>query len=94
MNSLSDEWKRSDSAEAHEEYDPELLLNSLMQRMHLTGDSQLAKRLRMDKRLLGQVRERRQQISGSILMQSLRIVALQAASNGQFGKAACRQSRQ
>lgn len=69
MNSLSDEWKRSDSAGAHEEYDPQLLLNSLMERMHLTGDGELAKRLRMDKRLLGQIRERRLQISGSMLIQ-------------------------
>lgn len=69
MNSHYDEWKRSDSAGAHEDYDPELLLNSLMERMHLTEDSELAKRLRMDRRLLDQIRERRLQISGSMLMQ-------------------------
>lgn len=69
MNSPSDKWKRPDSADAHEEYDPELLLNSLMERMHLTAESELAKRLRMDKRLLGQIRERRLQISGSMLIQ-------------------------
>jgi hypothetical protein len=68
MNSLPDEWKSQGSAGAPEDYDPELLLDSLLARMHLTEDAELAKRLRMDKRLLGQIRERRLQISGSMLM--------------------------
>jgi hypothetical protein len=68
MNSRFDEWKSPGSAGASENYDPELLLNSLLDKMQLTEDAELAKRLRMDKRLLGQIRERRLQISGSMLM--------------------------
>ena len=68
MDSLPDDRKNPDSAGDGEDYDPELLLNSLMTRMHLTEDAELAKRLRMDKRLLRQIRDRRLQISGSMLM--------------------------
>ena len=68
MDFLPDEWKNPGSVGAGDDYDPELLLNSLMARMHLTEDAELAKRLRMDKRLLSQIRDRRLQISGSMLM--------------------------
>jgi hypothetical protein len=69
MNALSEKPKRSASLGTPEAYDPELLLNSLMDRLHLSDDGALAQRLRMDKRLLGKIRERRLQISGSMLMQ-------------------------
>jgi hypothetical protein len=69
MNAFSEGRKRPDSLGAAEDYNPELLLNSLMDRMHLTEEGELAKHLRMDKRLLGKIRERRLQISGSMLMQ-------------------------
>lgn len=69
MTLLPDGWEAPDSTRADEDYNPEMLLNSLMDRMHLKEDAELAKRLRMDKRLLGQIRERRLQISGSMLMQ-------------------------
>lgn len=68
MNSLPDKWKSPGCAETGEDYDPALLLNSLLSRMHLTEDAQLAKRLQLDRRLLGQIREGRLQISGSMLM--------------------------
>jgi hypothetical protein len=68
MNANSEERKPSGASQVNDEYDPELFLNSLLDRMHLTQDAQLAKRLRMDKRLLSKIRERRLQISGSMLM--------------------------
>jgi hypothetical protein len=68
MQPLSNERKPSASSTVNDDYDPALLLNSLLDRMHLTEDAELAKRLRMDKRLLGKIRERRLQISGSMLM--------------------------
>jgi len=68
MESLPDEWTSPGAAGPGEDYDPELLLNALLASMHLTEDAELAKRLRMDKRLLGQIRMRRLQISGSMLM--------------------------
>jgi hypothetical protein len=68
MQTLSDEGKPSGSSTVNDDYDPGLLLNSLLDRMQLTEDAELAKRLRMDKRLLGKIRERRLQISGSMLM--------------------------
>lgn len=69
MNAFSEGRKRADSLGVAEDYNPELLLNLLMDRMHLTEEGELAKRLRMDKRLLGKIRQRRLQISGSMLMQ-------------------------
>ena len=68
MQTLPDEGKPSASSTVNDDYDPGLLLNSLLDRMHLTEDAELAKRLRIDKRLLGKIRERRLQISGSMLM--------------------------
>jgi hypothetical protein len=68
MQTLADEEKPSGSSTVNDDYDPGLLLNSLLDRMQLTEDAELAKRLRMDKRLLGKIRERRLQISGSMLM--------------------------
>ncbi len=69
LNAFSEGRKRADSLGVAEDYNPELLLNLLMDRMHLTEEGELAKRLRMDKRLLRKIRERRLQISGSMLMQ-------------------------
>jgi transcriptional regulator with XRE-family HTH domain len=70
MKLLPEGWKRSGFYNgADEDYNPDLLLNALMDKMHLKEDAELAKRLRMDKRLLGQIRNRRLQISGSMLMQ-------------------------
>ena len=69
MNLLPEGWEHAAPNGANEDYNPELLLNELMDRMHLKEDAELAKRLRMDKRLLGQIRERRLQVSGSMLMQ-------------------------
>jgi hypothetical protein len=68
MQTLTDQGKPSGSSTVNDHYDPGLLLNSLLDRMQLTADAELAKRLRMDKRLLGKIRERRLQISGSMLM--------------------------
>jgi hypothetical protein len=58
----------SRDADASMRYDPTLLLNALLQRMSLRGDDELAGRLRMDRKLLGGIREGRLQISGSMLM--------------------------
>jgi plasmid maintenance system antidote protein VapI len=69
MNPLYDKRKSPDEPGAGEGYDPGLLLNAIMARMHLTEDAELANRLRIDRRVLGQIRERRLQISGSMLMQ-------------------------
>jgi len=69
MNSHLEESKCSDAPGIGEDYDPGLLLNAIMDRMRLSEDAELAKRLRMNRRLLGKIRERRLQISGSMLMQ-------------------------
>ena len=69
MSALSNERKPACLPRVNEDYDPGLLLDSLLDRMHLPEDAELAKRLRMDRRLLGKIRERRLQISGSMLMQ-------------------------
>src|SRR4051812_1991397 len=69
MNSYYDKRTNPDQLGAGEGYDPGLLLNAIMDRMHLTEDAELAHRLRIDGRVLGQIRERRLQISGSMLMQ-------------------------
>ena len=53
---------------AQESYDPALLLDSLLARMRLKEDAELARMLKMDKRLIGKIRDRRLQISGSMLM--------------------------
>jgi hypothetical protein len=68
MHTLSNERKPSASSTVNDDYDPGLLLNALLDRMQLTEDTELAKRLRIDKRLLAKIRERRLQISGSMLM--------------------------
>ncbi|HEX8883238.1 MAG TPA: hypothetical protein VF797_01975 [Noviherbaspirillum sp.] len=51
-----------------ESYDPELLLDSLLGRMRLKEDAELARLLKIEKRLLGKIRDRRLQISGSMLL--------------------------
>jgi len=57
------------SEEAPEDgYDPGLLLNTLLEKLHLKEDAELAKKLRMDKALLEKIRNRQLQISGSMLM--------------------------
>ena len=69
MDSLDGKRTGPDHPGTGEEYDPGLLLNAIMERMHLSEDAELASRLRIDRRVLGQIRERRLQISGSMLMQ-------------------------
>jgi hypothetical protein len=54
--------------EVQEAYDPGILLDSLLGAMHLKEDAELAKILKIDKRLIGKIRERRLQISGSMLL--------------------------
>lgn len=49
-------------------YDPGLLLDQLQTRMNLAGDAQLARRLNIDRHLLGKIRARQVSITGSILM--------------------------
>ena len=49
-------------------YDPGRLLDQLLHRFNLTRDEDLARLLKMDKRLLSKIRQRRQDISGSILL--------------------------
>lgn len=49
-------------------YDPDALLNQLQARMDITGDSQLARCLSIERRLLGKIRARQVSITGSILM--------------------------
>jgi hypothetical protein len=53
---------------AQEVYDPELLLDSLLSRMRLKEDAELARILKIEKRLIGKIRDRRLQISGSMLL--------------------------
>jgi hypothetical protein len=53
---------------AQESYDPAFLLDTLLARMHLKEDVELAKKLKMNERLLSKIRDRRLQISGSMLM--------------------------
>lgn len=53
---------------AQEAYDPALLLDSLLSRMRLKEDAELARMLKIEKRLIGKIRDRRLQISGSMLL--------------------------
>jgi hypothetical protein len=48
-------------------YDPNSLLNKLNEKLHLREDSELAKKLKFDEKLLAKIRERRLQISVSML---------------------------
>jgi hypothetical protein len=50
-------------------YAPEALLNALLDKLQLKHDAELARILKMEKRLLGDIRAGRLQISGSMLMQ-------------------------
>jgi plasmid maintenance system antidote protein VapI len=49
-------------------YDPGRLLDQLLFRLNLTRDDDLARILKMDKRLLSMVRQRRRPVSGSMLL--------------------------
>ena len=49
-------------------YDPGRLLDHLLLNLNLAKDNDLARILKMDKRLLSMVRQRRQAISGSMLL--------------------------
>lgn len=49
-------------------YDPEGLLDSLLSRMRVKEDAELARVLKIEKRLIGKIRDRRLQISGSMLL--------------------------
>jgi hypothetical protein len=55
-------------ASAENGYDPGLLLNALQDRLHLKDDAELAKKFKINKDLLGKIRDRQLQISGSMLM--------------------------
>ena len=62
-------------------YDPGRLLDHFLLRLSLTRDNNLARILKMDKRLLSMVRQRRRAVSGSMLLRmqdatSLSIVEL------------------
>ena len=59
MHTLPNEKKPSGCPTVDNDYDPGLLLNLLLDRMHLKKHAELAKRLCMDKCLLGKIRERR-----------------------------------
>lgn len=49
-------------------YDPGALLDLLLKHMHFSKDSQLAHRLNIDRRLLGRIRTRQSNITGSMLI--------------------------
>ncbi|SNS53186.1 hypothetical protein SAMN06265795_103237 [Noviherbaspirillum humi] len=51
------------------EYDPSKLLNALIARMNLKQDADLARTLALDEKTLKKIRDRRLQISTSMLMQ-------------------------
>jgi hypothetical protein len=68
MDHACQEKNRASDASAEDSYDPGLLLNALLDRLQLKEDAELAKKLKMDKALLGKIRDRQLQISGSILM--------------------------
>lgn len=53
---------------AHEVHDPKRLPDSLLGRMRLKDDAALARILKIEKRLMGKIRDRRLQISGSMLL--------------------------
>lgn len=48
--------------------DPDGLLDSLLSRMRLKEDAELARILKIEERLIGKIRDRRLQISGSMLL--------------------------
>jgi hypothetical protein len=68
MDHAYQEKNRASEASAQDSYDPGLLLNTLLDRLHLKEDAELARKLKMDKALLGKIRNRQLQISGSMLM--------------------------
>lgn len=49
-------------------YDQGFLLDCLLARLRLKEDAQLARKLRIDKRLIGRIRDHRLPISGSMLL--------------------------
>jgi plasmid maintenance system antidote protein VapI len=57
-------------------YDPGLFLDRLLSQLHLADDSQLARTLKMNKKVLISIRERRQPISGSMLMRMQEVTGL------------------
>ena len=68
MEHAYQEKNRTSEASAEDSYDPGLLLNTLLDRLNLKEDAELAKKLKMDKALIGKIRDRQLQISGSMLM--------------------------
>jgi hypothetical protein len=68
MDHAYQEKNRTSEASAEDSYDPGLLLNTLLDRLNLKEDAELAKKLKMDKALIGKIRDRQLQISGSMLM--------------------------
>lgn len=49
-------------------YDPNALMNELLRRMQLGNDQELAEKLQLDEKLLTKIRERRLQLSMSMLL--------------------------
>lgn len=49
-------------------YDPGLFLDWLIRQLYLANDAQLARTLKIDRKLLARIRDRREPISGSMLM--------------------------
>jgi hypothetical protein len=68
MIDRSAQQKHAPLQAAQESYDPAFLLDTLLARMDLKEDVELARKLRMNERLLSRIRDRRLQISGSMLM--------------------------
>jgi plasmid maintenance system antidote protein VapI len=60
-------------------YDPGRLFDQLLHRFNLTRDNDLARLLKMDKRLLSEIRQRRQDISGSMLLRMQDLTGLTIA---------------
>lgn len=68
MTILSNDAELKVVRQANQAYDPGLLLDRLISRLHLTNDAQLARVLRVDKRLLFGIRGGQLPISGSMLI--------------------------
>ena len=68
---MIDQFERHETAPldaAQEFYDPGFLLDSLLDKMRMKTDAELAKALKIDKRLIFQIRDHRLQISGFMLL--------------------------
>ena len=68
MTYSSNDAEGESASQADEAYDPGLLLDRLSRQLHLTDYVQLARILRIDKKLLVRIRDGKLPISGSMLM--------------------------